>query len=266
VTHHSNRRDQERFAEEAVEEIADEFPDDEIESDCGEPDIAGITHLDIVLLGPPGAGKGTQADQLSQRLTLAHINEIDLIRTNVSLGTALGKLARSYLDSDAQLPDDLTEAMVEERLCAPDTVHGFILDGFPHALQQAEVLNQVVRSMNRRIAGVMLIELPEEEIHARLAGRIVCSRCGRPYHLQFVKPRVKRVCDSCAGTLVQADDDTPAGIALRLHAYHRQSLPVVEYYRNGGLLIEIDGRGEPHEVLRRTLAAATSLIGPSPLH
>jgi adenylate kinase len=267
MTKTPERRDArgEQHVEESIDAVADESPL-EIEADTEDADVAGIIHLDIVLLGPPGAGKGTQADALARRLALAHIDEINLIRRNVELGTALGTLARSYLERGNRVPEDLTEAMVEERLGAPDTVHGFVLDGFPHALEQAEVLDHVVRAMNRRIAGAMLINLPDEEIHARLAGRLVCSRCARPYHLQFAKPREKRICDDCKVPLVQREDDTPAGIAARLQNYRRQTLPVVDYYRESGLLIEIDGRGDPDDVLRRTLAAATSLIGPSPLH
>jgi len=269
MTDHPTKPKQHSFssADEGCEEIPETIlKEQSVDADPDDLDLAGITHLDIVLLGPPGAGKGTQADELSRRLALAHIDELDVVRQNVALGTALGQLARNYVSKGEHVPDDVTEAMVEERLGAPDTVHGFILDGFPHAIHQAEVLHQVVRAMNRRIAGVLLIDVPEEEVHARLAGRLVCIDCNRPYHLQFRKPARKRICDSCGGSLTQHEADNPASIATRIDLYRRMTQPVVDYYRNSGLLIEIDGTGEPHKVAARTLAAATSLIGPTPLH
>lgn len=253
--------------EEGYEEIPESpLADNGIDSGSDELDVAGISHLDIILLGPPGAGKGTQANALSRTLALAHIDELDVVRKNLALGTALGELARSYVASGVGVPDDVTEAMVEERLGAPDTVHGFILDGFPHALHQAEVLNQVVRAMNRRIAGVLVINVPVETIHIRLSGRLVCETCNRPYHLQFHKPARKRICDVCSGPLTQHEADNPADIAARIDHYHRITVPVIEYYRRNGLLIDIDGTGEPAKVTARMLAAATSLIGPTPLH
>jgi adenylate kinase len=268
IHHHDHPRDRYLLhAEEGFEKFTDDPVEEEtVESDPDAIDLAGISHLDIVLLGPPGVGKGTQADELSRRLALAHIDELDVLRQNVELGTALGQLARNYVRQGRGVPDDVTEAMVEERLGAPDTVNGFVLDGFPHGLHQAEVLNQVVRSMNRRIAGVLLIDVPVDELQARLAGRLVCTVCNRPYHLQFRKPACKRICDACGGDLAQANHDNPAAIAERIDDYTRTTLPVIEFYRRTGLLIEIDGTGEPEKVAVRTLAAATSLIGPTPLH
>lgn len=264
---YKQRRGDTLSLEEGYADISeDALEDDSVDTDSDDLDVTGISHLDIVLLGPPGAGKGTQADALSRTLALAHIDELDVIRKNVALGTALGQLARNYVINGEHVPDDVTEAMVEERLGAPDTVHGFILDGFPHALHQAEILNQVVRAMNRRIAGVLLIDVPVEEIHTRLSGRLVCDHCNRPYHLQFRKPSVKRTCDACNGPLIHHEADNPGDIAARIDQYHRITSPVLDYYRRIGLLIDIDGSGEPAKVTARTLAAATSLIGPTPLH
>lgn len=212
--------------------------------------------LDLVLLGGPGSGKGTQAEQLEKQLKLPHIATGDLFRDNLKNATDLGKLAKTYMDRGELVPDDVTESMVEERLARPDTRDGFILDGFPRTLPQAQALMEMMAGLQRRISGVIYIKVSDEAIVSRLSGRLICRNCQTPFHLQFKPPKQSGVCDNCGGELYQRDDDNPNTVRARLKTFHGQTKPLVEYYRNAGLLQEVNGEGEVSQVIERTLRAA----------
>jgi adenylate kinase len=215
--------------------------------------------LDLVLLGGPGSGKGTQAEQLSKQFKLPHIATGDLFRDNLKNATDLGKLAKTYMDRGELVPDDVTEAMVEERLSRPDTHDGFILDGFPRTLPQAQALMDMMAGLRRRIAGVLYINVSDEAIVNRLSGRLICRNCQTPYHKQFKPPKKPDVCDNCGGALYQRDDDNPNTVRARLRTFHGQTEPLIEYYDKAGLLHEISGEGEVSQVVERSVSAARNL-------
>lgn len=208
----------------------------------------------IVLLGPPGAGKGTQAKSLADRLGVAHIASGDLFRHHLGQGTDLGKLAKGYMDRGELVPDDITIRMVLERIGEPDARTGFILDGFPRTVPQAIALDAALAKEGQRIERVPLIAVETEELVRRLAGRWMCRRCQTPYHEQTSPPRRSGVCDRCGGELYQRDDDKPAVVRARLDTYERQTAPLIGYYAAQGKLVRVDGQ-------RSVEAVAQDLIG-----
>lgn len=224
------------------------------------PDQRADAGLNLVLLGGPGSGKGTQAEALHAQFALTHIATGDLFRELLSGETDLGKLARSYMNRGELVPDDVTEAMVEARLGQPDTRVGFVLDGFPRTLPQAEALSEILAHVHRQVSSVIYINVADHEIVTRLAGRRICRSCQTPYHLTFKPPAHAGVCDLCGGELYQRDDDNPHTIRARLKTFHVQTAPLIQYYKAAGLLIEVDGRGEVAVVKQRTVAAARSLM------
>ncbi len=213
------------------------------------------TSLDLVLLGGPGSGKGTQAERLCAELKLPHIATGDLFRDNLRENTELGRLARTYMDRGELVPDDVTEAMVEDRLNRPDTNDGFVLDGFPRTLAQAAALMDMAARLHRRIAGVLYIKVSDEAIVGRLSGRLICKKCQNPYHLQFKPPLKEGACDSCGGELYQRADDNPNTVKARLVTFHRQTEPLTDYYRRANLLHAIDGEGDLGGISQRCLEA-----------
>lgn len=223
------------------------------------PEQLARPSLDLVLLGGPGSGKGTQAEQLSKQFKLPHIATGDLFRDNLKNATDLGKLAKTYMDRGELVPDDVTEAMVEERLSRPDTHDGFILDGFPRTLPQAQALMDMMASLQRRITGVLYINVSDEAIVNRLSGRLICRNCQAPYHQQFKPPQQPDVCDNCGGALYQRDDDNPNTVRARLRTFHGQTEPLIEYYDKAGLLHEISGEGEVSQVVERSISAVRDL-------
>ena len=223
------------------------------------PEQLARPSLDLVLLGGPGSGKGTQAEQLSKQFKLPHIATGDLFRDNLKKATDLGKLAKTYMDRGELVPDDVTEAMVEERLSRPDTHDGFILDGFPRTLPQAQALMDMMASLQRRITGVLYINVSDEAIVNRLSGRLICRNCQAPYHQQFKPPQQPDVCDNCGGALYQRDDDNPNTVRARLRTFHGQTEPLIEYYDKAGLLHEISGEGEVSQVVERSISAVRDL-------
>jgi adenylate kinase len=211
--------------------------------------------LDLVLLGAPGSGKGTQADRLADKFGLRHIASGDLFRDNLKKATRLGVIARSYMNRGELVPDDITEAMVEERLSRPDAAEGFILDGFPRTVPQAAALTEMLRHLHRSLRAVIYIRVPDEAIIERLSGRFICFSCQTPYHIKFHPSKTSGVCDKCGGKLYQREDDKPDAVRARLKTFHKQTEPLIERYRREGLLITLDGEGDINSIAQRASAA-----------
>jgi len=209
----------------------------------------------IVLIGPPGAGKGTQARMLQQTFGIPQISTGDLLREAVREGTALGQQARAYMDAGELVPDQLVTAMVVERLRRSDCAAGFLLDGFPRTIAQAEALAAELAQHQQRLDGVISLVVPRAELVERLSGRWVCRDCGAMYHERFSPPQRSGVCDRCQGVLYQRSDDSAATVTARLEVYERATAPLLSYYRDHALLRETDGSGKPEEVLRRIATA-----------
>ncbi|MBI2861884.1 MAG: adenylate kinase [Chloroflexi bacterium] len=202
----------------------------------------------VVLLGAPGAGKGTQAGALAERLGVAHVASGDLFRQAVGAGTELGRSAQGYMERGELVPDGITIAMMMERLSQPDCVKGAILDGFPRTLGQALALDRAFADAGRRISQVLYIRVGEGELLRRLSGRWLCRRCQTSYHELSTPPQVPGRCDRCGGELYQRDDDRRETAERRLAVYFQQTLPLIDYYRQAGLLIEVDGEGSVEDV------------------
>ena len=216
--------------------------------------------LDIVLLGAPGSGKGTQAVQLGKFFNIRRVATGDLFRKNIEEQTQLGKLAKKYMDRGELVPDNVTEAMVRERLSRQDTAGGFILDGFPRTLPQAEALTEIMTDMNRRIDLVIYLNVADDEIIERLSGRLICRKCQSPFHKTY-NPFERCPYSQCEGEyLYQREDDRPETVRNRLRTFHRQTTPLIQYYSDAGLLVEIDGVGEVSEVFERTLVVVRKII------
>jgi adenylate kinase len=222
------------------------------------PALGGRT-LDLVLLGGPGSGKGTQADTLSRSMTVPHISTGDLFRDNLRQQTDLGRLARSYMDRGELVPDEVTEEMVRDRLRRADAEGGFLLDGFPRSLAQAEALDDMLMDAGRRVVAAVNIAVSDDEIVRRLSGRLVCRACGTSFHLEFKPPSVDSVCDACGGELYRRDDDRPDTIKARLRTFHGNEHPLLDHYRQSGVFLEVDGEGPPDQVTVRALALAATL-------
>ena len=209
--------------------------------------------LDLVLLGGPGSGKGTQAERLGAQLQLPHIATGDLFREHLRLQTALGMLAKAHMERGELVPDEVTDAMVEHRLAQPDAREGFVLDGFPRTLPQAQALNEIMSAQQRRLAGVLYIRVSDAAIIGRLSGRFICRQCQSPYHTNFKPPQRPGFCDRCGGELCQRTDDNPETVRARLVTFHRQTEPLIAFYRAAGLLHEIDGEAAPPLVTAQCL-------------
>ncbi|MDK2894486.1 MAG: adenylate kinase [Moorella sp. (in: firmicutes)] len=209
----------------------------------------------LVLLGPPGAGKGTQAALICKHLGIPHISTGDMFRQAIKEGTELGRQAEKYLQSGGLVPDDVTIGLIQERLSQSDCRQGFLLDGFPRTVAQAEALDAWLAGRKEKLDAVIDIEVPREELMARLTGRRVCRQCGATYHLQYNPPAEAGKCDVCGGELIQRADDTAATVGKRLDVYNEQTAPLITYYRQRGLLKEIEGSGDIAAVSRAIGAA-----------
>ena len=204
--------------------------------------------MNIILMGFPGAGKGTQASEIVKKFPIPHISTGDMFRKAIKDETDLGKEAKSYMDRGELVPDEVTVGIVKERISEDDAKKGFLLDGFPRTIDQAESLNQIMSELDREIDAVINIEVPEEELMNRLTGRRICEKCGTTYHLVFNPPKVDGICDIDGGKLYQREDDNPETVSNRLSVNVKQSKPILEYYNNKGVLKNIDGSKDIDEV------------------
>jgi adenylate kinase len=204
--------------------------------------------LNLILFGPPGAGKGTQAERLRKDFELPYIATGDMLRANVKEATELGKKAKEYMDAGDLVPDELIVAMAADRLGQDDAQDGFILDGFPRTIEQAQALDAQLAEMGRRVTAALLIDVPDEEVIRRLSGRRMCVKAGHNYHVEFDPPKHEGVCDQDGSRLVQREDDKPEVIENRLRVYHEKTKPLVDYYDERGLMRRIDGTRDPADV------------------
>ncbi|MXM62284.1 adenylate kinase [Streptomyces sp. HUCO-GS316] len=210
----------------------------------------------IVLVGPPGAGKGTQAAFLAKNLSIPHISTGDLFRANISKQTELGKLAKSYMDRGELVPDEVTIAMAKDRMEQPDAENGFLLDGFPRNVSQAEALDEMLKSEGMKLDAVLDLEVPEEEVVKRIAGRRICRNdSSHVFHVSYKAPKKEGVCDVCGGELYQRDDDSEETVRKRLEVYHTQTEPIIDYYKAQGLVVTISALGKVEDVTARSMEA-----------
>ncbi|GAA2450201.1 adenylate kinase [Actinomadura vinacea] len=208
----------------------------------------------IVLVGPPGAGKGTQAQFIATHLSIPKISTGDIFRANVSGGTELGRQAKKYMDRGDLVPDEVTIAMVRDRLAEDDARDGFLLDGFPRNVPQAETLKKILAEWDARLDIVLELFVDEEEVVRRLSGRRTCESCGRIWHVDF-DDKQDDICDECGGHLFQRDDDKEEVVRHRLEVYQEQTAPLVQFYEDEGILVRIDATGPVEEVTQRALGA-----------
>ena len=206
--------------------------------------------MNIILMGLPGAGKGTQASEIVKKFPIPYISTGDMFRKAIKDETDLGKEAKSYMDRGELVPDEVTVGIVKERISEDDAKKGFLLDGFPRTIEQAEALNNIMSELDRNIDAVINIEVPEEELMNRLTGRRICEKCGTTYHLVFNPPKVDGVCDIDGGKLYQRKDDNPETVSNRLSVNVKQSKPILEYYDEKGVLKNIDGAKDIDEVTK----------------
>jgi adenylate kinase len=209
----------------------------------------------LVLVGPPGAGKGTQAEFIAAHFDIPKISTGDIFRSNVSGGTELGRIAKKYMDAGDLVPDEVTNAMVRDRLAQPDAVEGFLLDGFPRNVDQARELDGILDAIGSALSVVLDLDVDHDEVVRRLSGRRTCKKCGHVWHLEFDPPTQAGICDKCGGELYQRDDDQPETVRHRLEVYASQTAPLVQFYGDRGQLVAIDAIGAVEDVTERAIEA-----------
>ena len=204
--------------------------------------------MKIIMLGAPGAGKGTQAMKIAEKYQIPHISTGDIFRANIKEGTELGKKAKSYMDQGQLVPDELTLELIMDRFQNPDCANGYVLDGFPRTTPQAEALTEALAKKGETIDYAINVEVPDENIINRMGGRRACLACGSTYHIVYAPTRVEGICDRCGEKLVLRDDDKPETVKNRLNVYHNQTQPLIEYYTRQGKLAEVDGTQSMEDV------------------
>ena len=210
--------------------------------------------MNIVFLGPPGAGKGTQAKILVEKYEIPQVSTGDMLREHRAKGTELGKKAQEYMDKGQLVPDEIILSMVKERLSQPDCQKGFILDGFPRTVAQAEALDKLLSEMGKKLDFALALIVPDDLLVERLTGRRTCKSCGMMYHIKYKPPKVEEKCDVCGGELYQRPDDNEETVRNRLKVYHEQTAPLIEYYKNKGILREIDGSKSIEEITQQIIS------------
>ena len=204
--------------------------------------------MKIIMLGAPGAGKGTQAKQIAAKYEIPHISTGDIFRANIKEGTALGMEAKSYMDKGQLVPDELTVKILLDRVSKDDCKNGYVLDGFPRTIPQADVLDKAVSELNDKIDYAINVDVNDDNIIRRMSGRRACLNCGATYHIVNVPPKKEGICDTCGSELVIRDDDKEETVKARLLAYHEQTQPLIDYYNNKGILKEVDGTKDMNDV------------------
>ena len=206
--------------------------------------------MKIVMLGAPGAGKGTQAERIADKYQIPHISTGDIFRANIKAGTELGKKAKSYMDQGLLVPDELTVDLVIDRVNQEDCKNGYILDGFPRTIPQAESLDAALAKMGQKVDYAINVEVPDENIISRMSGRRACVGCGATYHIKYNPPKAEGICDACGEKLILRDDDKPETVQKRLGVYHDQTQPLIDYYGKAGVLKEVDGTVDMEDVFQ----------------
>ena len=213
--------------------------------------------MKIIMLGAPGAGKGTQAKMIAEKYAIPHISTGDIFRANIKNGTELGKEAKKYMDQGKLVPDELTVKILLDRVAQPDCANGYVLDGFPRTIPQAEVLDKALRELGDKIDYAINVDVPDENIVNRMGGRRACVGCGATYHIKYNAPKEENTCDTCGSDLIIRDDDKPETVQNRLSVYHEQTQPLIDFYEKQGVLRTVDGTVDMSDVF----AAIVDILG-----
>ena len=213
--------------------------------------------MKIIMLGAPGAGKGTQAKMIAEKYSIPHVSTGDIFRANIKNGTELGMEAKKYMDQGLLVPDELTVKILLDRVSQDDCRNGYVLDGFPRTIPQAEVLDEALSKLGEQIDYAINVDVPDENIVKRMSGRRACLKCGATYHIEHVPPKKEGICDVCASELVLRDDDKPETVQKRLKVYHEQTQPLIDFYTKKGVLKEVDGTVDMKDVFQ----AITDILG-----
>ena len=213
--------------------------------------------MKIIMLGAPGAGKGTQAKKIAEKYMIPHISTGDIFRANIKNGTELGNKAKTYMDQGLLVPDELVVDLVVDRVGQDDAKNGYVLDGFPRTIPQAEALDKALEAIGEKVDYAINVEVPDENIIRRMSGRRACVACGATYHLVHIPPKQEGICDTCGKELILREDDKPETVKKRLDVYHEQTQPLIDYYTEKGILKEVDGTVDMADVF----AAITDILG-----
>lgn len=210
--------------------------------------------MKIIMLGAPGAGKGTQAKMIAEKYSIPHVSTGDIFRANIKNGTELGKQAKQYMDQGLLVPDELTVKILLDRVAQPDCANGYVLDGFPRTIPQAQVLDEALAKLGEKIDYAINVDVPDENIVKRMSGRRACLKCGATYHIEHIPPKKEGICDTCGSELVLRDDDKPETVLNRLDVYHKQTQPLIDFYTKKDVLRTVDGTVDMKDVFAAIIA------------